>query len=264
MSATFLHVLHAEQLKLKRSALLWLVVLGAFFTPAIVTVARLLRPAHLPAVYAQSDFWTKLWMSSWESMALFFLPMGAILIASLVAQIEYRNNTWKQVHALPIRRAWIYFAKLLIVVLALAGFVLLFDIGIGLSAAIPALVFPNVPLPSARPDIGQALRESALYLIDTLPIATAQYALALRYRNFLVPIGAGFMAWVGALGALPWKYAFAIPYTYPLLSYLHADGRRPVSMPAMGVHAPALGCAVAFVVVGLLLFQRQIDRAGAA
>ena len=31
-----------------------------------------------------------------------FLPLGAILSTSLITQIEYKNNTWKQLHTLPL------------------------------------------------------------------------------------------------------------------------------------------------------------------
>ena len=64
------------------------------------------------------------------------------------------------------------------------------------------------------------MREDLLYLVDCLPIVAAQYLISLRYKNFLVPVGIGFLSWVGALAALPWKHAYGIPYTYCILNYL--------------------------------------------
>ncbi|MFY0533448.1 ABC transporter permease [Nannocystis pusilla] len=101
MNSRFVDAFRCEWLKKRRSLGAWLVVVGAFFTPGIVTLARLIRREHLPTLYAAPEFWTSLWRSSWESMAVFFVPMAAILTTSLVVQIEVRNNAWKQVHALP-------------------------------------------------------------------------------------------------------------------------------------------------------------------
>jgi hypothetical protein len=77
---------------------------SAFFTPAIVTVARLVRCTQLPAAYGAESFWISPWTSSWESMAIFFPPMAAILATRLTTQIEFRNNAWRQVHVLPLGR----------------------------------------------------------------------------------------------------------------------------------------------------------------
>ena len=97
MAGTLIYSFQSEWLKQRRSLGSWLVVVGALFTPVIVIVSRLIHHDKLPEVYAASNFWTSLWKNSWESMAVFFLPMAAILMTSLITQIEYRNNAWKQV-----------------------------------------------------------------------------------------------------------------------------------------------------------------------
>ena len=102
----------SEWLKKKRSLGSWLVVVGSLFTPAIIVASRLIHHGKLPGLYVSSTFWTSLWKSAWESMAIFFLPMAAILVTSLITQIEYRSNAWKQVHALPLSTGVIFFSKL--------------------------------------------------------------------------------------------------------------------------------------------------------
>ena len=77
-------------------------MVGGLFTPGIVIAARLVRHDRLQEIYAAANFWNSLWKSSWESMAIFFLPIGAILATSLMTQSEFKNNAWKQVHALPL------------------------------------------------------------------------------------------------------------------------------------------------------------------
>ena len=53
-----------------------------------------------------------------------------------------------------------------------------------------------------------------------LPIVALQYLIALRFKNFLVPVGLGFLFWVGALASLSWKFGYIVPYTYPMYNYL--------------------------------------------
>jgi hypothetical protein len=191
MTADFLHAFQSEWLKTKRSLASWLVIVGAFFTPAIVIVARLLNPARLPRLYAADDFWMLLWKNSWESMAIFFLPMAAILATSVVTQIEYKNNTWKQVLTLPLSPAVVFFSKLAIVLLILVQFFVLFNLGMYLSALAPYLIARNAPYPRAPLPWRYFVTQNLWYFVDCLPIVAAQYLLSLRFKNFLVPVGCG-------------------------------------------------------------------------
>jgi lantibiotic transport system permease protein len=260
MSAVFVHAFQGEWLKKKRSLAWWLVIVGGFFTPAVVIVARLVRHASLPEIYASDAFWTQLWTNSWESMALFFLPMGAILATSLIAQIEYRNNAWKQVHALPLNLATIYFSKFAVVLVMMVQFFILFNLGVYLSAVVPYLLIGGVGYPKAPLPYAFFLRENLLYFVDCLPIVALQYLLSLRFKNFLVAIGFGFMTWVAALASLSWKYGFVIPYTYGMLNYLKDNPGGKAVIPDVDIHSLAIGYFVLFTVLGFLLFVTKAEK----
>ena len=66
---------------------------AAFFTPAVILVARLMRARQLPDIYRAADFWQPLWIMSWESMTLMILPLSISLVVSLMAQMEYYTTT---------------------------------------------------------------------------------------------------------------------------------------------------------------------------
>src|SRR5689334_4931327 len=119
--AAFINSYLSELLKTKRSLASWMVAVGGFFTPAVIIVVRLVYHSEVAELYARDNFWNALWRSSWESMAIMFLPMGAILSTSLIANIEYRNNTWKQLHTLPLTYATIYFSKLAVILTLMAA-----------------------------------------------------------------------------------------------------------------------------------------------
>ena len=256
----FVRSLHSEWLKQRRSLAARMVLAGAFFTPAIIVVARLLQHETLPQLYAGADFWPALWRSAWESAAIFFLPMGAVLATSLIVQIEYRNNAWKQVHALPLSLATLYFAKLTIVVLMLVQFIVLFNLGIWLSAALPAWLLPGVTMPAAPIPFAQFLYDDLRFLAACLPIVALQYLLSLRFANFMVPVGIGFMLWVGSLAALSSRWGVFSPYAYTMLEYLGGQPQTKLPPPMFSVPWLAIGYAAVFIATGYVLFASRRQK----
>lgn len=160
------------------------------------------------------------WRSCWESMAIFLLPLGAIMATSLITQIEFKGNAWKQIHTLPVSTAVIFLSKLAVILVLLIVSLLLFNAGIYVSAMIPSVLVPGVPYPKGSFLSLPLLQENSLYFVYCLPIVAAQYLMALRSNNVLVPIGIGFMAWVGALAAVSSKLAVWWPYSYTIIQYL--------------------------------------------
>jgi hypothetical protein len=256
----FLNSLHSEWLKIKRSLAFWMVVIGGFFTPSIIIAARLINYDKLPALYSAEDFWSLLWKNSWESMAIFFLPLGAILTTSLITQIEYKNNTWKQLHTLPLSYTTIFFAKLAVIVVLMLLFFVLFNIGIYLAAIVPYLLVGGTPYPSQPIPYSDFLRANALYFLDTLPIVALQYLIALRFKNFLVPVGLGFVFWVGSLAALTWQYGYVIPYTYPMYNYIASGVESKAVMPTVNIHLLAVGYFVVITAVSYVMYLWKKEK----
>ena len=256
MSAFAVAFVH-EWRKTRRSAALWLVVAGAFFTPAIVTVARLFTHAKLPALYATDDFWLLLWKNSWESMAIFLLPMAAILATSLVVQLEYRNNAWKQVRTLPLGNATLFFAKLAVVLVLMALFLVLFDVAVWFSAFVPWLMVEGVPWPGSAVPLATFTAQTALYFVDGLPIVAATYLLGLQSRNFLVPIGVGFLIWVAALASVSSPFGVWVPYAYTLLNYLQLNPSARAVAVTHDIHGLAVAYAIVFTAIAYATFALQ-------
>ena len=256
----FLDSFQSEWLKKKRSLGSWLIVVGSLFTPSIMIIARLVHHDRLPALCAAGSFWTSIWKSSWESMAIFFLPMAVILVTTLVTQIEYRNNAWKQVHALPLSPATLFFSKLSVILVLLLQFFVLFDLGVYFAAVAPCLVVGHVPYPSAPLPLRAFLADTGNYMIACMPIVGAQYLLSLRFKNFLVPVGVGFMTWVGALAALSWKFGIVVPYAYTMLHYLRDDPKGRITVPSSQLHWLSIGYTLIFTMAGYWLFVSKRQK----
>ena len=254
MINSFIHSFQSEWLKKKRSLASWIVVAGGFFTPAIIIIARLVHHDKLGALYSSDGFWKLLWKNSWESMAVFLLPVGVILATSLITQIEYKNNTWKQLHTLPLSLTTIFFSKLAVIIVMMAQFFLLFNAGIYLSAVVPYLLVGGVPYPNDPFPAMYFLRENMFYFIDCLPIIALQYLISLKFKNFLVPVGFGFLFWIGALSSLAWNYGYVIPYTYCMLNYIKDQTGGNAIRPTVNFHALALGYFVLISLVSYVLY----------
>lgn len=260
MTASPWPVFRAEWLKQRRSLAGWLILAGGLFTPLIIFAVRLHQSRGLPALYASDGFWEKHWMQSWESITIMILPMMGVLITALVAQIEYRNNTWKQVHASPLRLASVYFAKLAVILAMLLQLFVVLNVGVYLSALVPALVLGHVDAPAAPVPAGLFLARNLRFFVDCLPAVALQYALALHFRNFMVPVGAGIGVWILTIGMFNTRVSYLIPFSYPGLDYMMDSGYRTGAGLPAGIQALALGTFALFTLAGYAMYAGKKDR----
>ncbi|MBL7851089.1 MAG: ABC transporter permease [Cyclobacteriaceae bacterium] len=253
MAALFVHSIQTEWIKRKRTLASWLVIIGAFFTPVIVTLVQLARPEKLPERYQAAEFWENHFRNAWQSMVSLLLPMGIILAVGLMAQMENRNSTWKQLHTTPQPLAFIYLSKFTVLLFMEVQLFLLFTVGIVLSAVVPAFVLEAVDFPAQPIPLAFFARESAYYFFFSLPIVAFQYLLALQFRNFLIPLGAGMLMMVTTIVLFSWERIYVFPYSYGMI---HLMGR----FPEQPLVAWSMGWFTLFFVAGYLLYYYRKDR----
>lgn len=261
MVTGFLRCLWSEGLKLRRSLASWTILAGGLFTPVIILVARLRRPSALPTLYQSGVFWEKHWTQSWESITILILPIMAILLTALIAQLEYRNNTWKQVHTSPQPLALIFLAKLTVALAMMVLLLIVINLGVYLSGALPAWIVPGVSLSANRIPYRIFADRNFRYFIDCLPVVGLQYLLSLQFRNFMVPLGVGMALWIGALGFLNSAYNYVVPYALGGVDYLIDIGQLPADRyPPVNTQTIALGCFMTFALVSYILYITKKDR----
>jgi lantibiotic transport system permease protein len=256
----FIYSFQSEWLKKKRSLASWLVVGGAFFTPVIILTARIKNHAALAPFYVSSDFWRKSWNQSWESMEVFLLPIGIILATGLIAQIEYKNNTWKQLHTTPQRLTTIFFAKFLVILIMLAQVFVLFNAGVYLSAVIPSMLFAGIPYPAAALPVRDFWNANVNFFVDCLPIVALQYLLSLQFKNFLVPVGVGFAVWFFGIGLLSWEYSYLFPYNHGAIKFLSGSGQFANRIIPVNIELLALVYFAAFTIAGWILYVTKKEK----
>jgi len=170
-------------------------------------------------------------------MGSLILPMLIVFIAYSVNSIEHKADTWKTLFSLPISKFSVYSAKYLyaffLVFLCLLLFVL-FTLGFGnlLGALKPELKFSEYNVASLLTRVYFKL------FLSSLGILSIQFLLSLLFRDFLKPMGIGFVCTITGviLAGNGWKYAYLFPYSHPMLAIKtmedgvkgsHGDGALP-------------------------------------
>ena len=255
----FIHSVSSEWLKQKRSLTLWLVLGSAAFIPTIIFLSRFRRIGGLAAIYQAPRFWEGLFRQSWEAMALMILPMAIMLIASLIAQLEDRNNAWKQLHASPQPLATIFLAKLTVILGLVAGLIAAFTAAIYLSGVLPAAMLRTVDAPGGAFPLAYFLKRGFSFFVDVLPIVALQYLLAVRFRSFLVPLGIGMALWIFSIGTMSWAYNYIVPYSYAGIDYLMIEYQRKLVLP-VSPRILAGAYFLVFTVAGYVAYVSKRDR----
>ena len=215
---SFIHSFQSEWLKKQHTASSWMIWICAFFMPLFVLIIRLTSNDAAEELLNQ-HFWEVMHYRNWVAMGMFLLPLTLILATSLITAVEFKNNTWKQIHTTPQSFSIIFLSKLAVIITLVLQLIILFNIGIYLSAIIPSVIFKTMPFPIKQFPLMNYLKSSTLFFIDCLPILAFQYLLSLRFKNFLLSIGIGFALLVISLLALNWKYGYIVPYIYLPLNF---------------------------------------------
>jgi hypothetical protein len=260
MLPVFLNSFLSERIKLRRSLLGWLILCGGSFVPAIMLAVRIRRQQQLPSWHRLGIFWERHWVESWESISIMILPLMVVLLTTLILQVEYRNNTWKQVHASPQTWGMIFSAKLAVVLLALLQLFVVINLGLYLAGALPSFLFRAGGISSSPIPWVRLLARDASYFVECLPIVAIQFLLALRFRNFLVPVGIGVAGWILSLVLINTNYNFLIPYNYTGIDYLISTGHRSGQNLPASLRTLACGTFTLLTLVSFVLYSRQSDK----
>src|ERR1700744_5883489 len=126
MHLSLAHIFGSEWLQTSHTASSWIVLIGAFFMPLIVFYMRLTDHGKPYKSIYMKNIWVVMYHRNWATMGMFLLPFMLILSTSLVTSIEFRNNTWKQLHTTPQHFSTIYFTKLSVIMVMLLRLFFLF------------------------------------------------------------------------------------------------------------------------------------------
>jgi len=254
---SFIISTQVELLKTKRTPSAWLVIVGAAFIPMVYLLFFLLSPVEtIQDMGAQP--WAVYIIRSWQIYCFFVLPMTIILVSTLVTQIEFRNNTWKQVFATPQSFGNIFFSKFTTILLMIFCCLLLFNILVFFVGIVANLVNPGFPFLEHAIDWKMMVKLNVKTFISILGISAIQYWLSLRFKNFVVPTGIGAALLIGTVWASQWSHVYKYPYSF---AYLSLESVQKPGRPFLENHElNSIGYFLVFTLIGLLEMKMRKDK----
>ena len=244
--------LRSELLK-TRTASFYLTLIGAAVGPVMYLLNVLLDDNEIdPSEKDPLNAIFKI-LSDMNGTALF--PLFVILICTLLPQIEYRNNTWKQVFASPQTKFNVFLAKFMNVQLLMLVFLIATHLFMFLTIVVINFIKPTLNLFEHPLNGSTVLKNAANAYILLLAVCAIQFWIGLRFRNFIVPIGIGFALWLaGTIMTVQYKsnLVYYFPYSFPAF---------PVSTKLKSqltqVAWASLGYALLILIVGFFDFRKR-------
>ena len=252
----------AEIIKTKRSASFWLSLTGSIVIPLIFFLIYTLRPDR-NYEKLQVKPWEIQFLQGWQAFASFLLPMFVILICSLIPQIEYKNNSWKQVFASPQSIGNIFFSKYAAIVIMILFLFLMFNIFMILAGVVPNLIFSKYAFLKNSIDWAALLKLNFKTFVALLGIVSIQYWMGLRFRNFIVPIGIGLGFLVTAMILSSWEHIDKVPYAFPFLTFTSSmtENRTELAGPLLQNHElNSIGYFIFFTTLAFLDIRFRKER----
>jgi hypothetical protein len=234
---SFLRLLSAEGLKLRRTLALWAVLLAPLLVVFLVGFGITQRD-RLPA--DATTGWEVLAGYSLSFWAGFLLPLFVTLEASLLAGIEHGAHAWKHLFALPYARGAVYGTKLLVVLLLIGLSMLLLFALVVAAGPVLHLLQPGFGFDAPAP-WHRLLAACGRVYLGTWGLLALQQAVSLRWASFPVSVGFGIAGWFTSAVAARSEWGPYDPWVWPglLLDAAHAPRLVPASLALFAAAALA-------------------------
>lgn len=244
--------LRSEILKTRRTSAFYLAMIAGAFGP-FMTFLDLVLDGIEPG--DRGILLNKMFTGKFQMTAFLMLPMFIMLVSTLLPQIEYRNNTWKQVLTSPQSKGRIFVTKFISIQLLIVLFVVTNKLCMFVAAVILHFKDPSLNLLNQPIQGYEILLTVINAYLAMLAICAIQFWMGLRFRNFIAPIGIGLALWFGGsilLLSLNSEFAIYFPYSY------HVYASFPQFRSQLNtVEWYSLGYAAIFLVIGFLDFKRR-------
>jgi lantibiotic transport system permease protein len=245
--------LRSEMLKTRRTASFYFTLIGAAIVPVVFVLNVLMDPDDMDST--RKDPLNGLFKLLAEMNGLAFFPWFIILICTLLPQIEYRNNTWKQVFASPQTKLNVFLAKFLNIQLLMVLFLVATHVFMFVAMFIANLIKPSLHIFDSSLNTTLVLTKAGNAYVSMLAMTSLQFWMGLRFRNFIIPIATGLTLWLMATVLMLEYHASFAPYLPYCFQIFYVYPKYHSQLPQ--VQWTSLGMSVFFLVLGFLDFRRR-------
>lgn len=249
-----------EIFKLKRTVALWASLLIPLAVIVMTLAVNLSRAPETGFVEDRPNSWDTLMLDQTLILWSFvLLPLFVALETALLAGVEHRENNWKHLFALPVRRWTIYVSKLLVMMALVCLTSLVLAAGTALQGWLLLVFRPDLGLDYPIP-WGLILLRDFGFVPAVLLMVAVQLWIAIRWRSFTVPMSLGVVGTlIGVMLLRTLKnslstplgplFASFFPWSLPYVTIVpHAYTNLPESTPV-----PSATALVAGILGGLII-----------
>jgi len=249
----------AESQKSKGTFISWFTLIGSVLIPLITFLIYFFRYEYfLPADGVNP--WINYMMSNVKTVSSMLFPLFIILSIALNINAEHKENSWKKLFVLPVRRESIYLSKLAFLFVQVTVSIILFSLSVILLGFILGFLHEELKLLEYSPVIYPFVKLLFRLVISVLGILSIQFCLSLFFRNIIVPISIGiFFIIVSNIIGRNWDYSAYFPYASPIRLFYDLNG---VITPDIyfGLRLSEITSLVTFIcvsVLGVILFNTK-------
>ncbi|MBI9050184.1 MAG: ABC transporter permease [Anaerolineaceae bacterium] len=185
--------------------------------------------------------------------ALIMLPMALSLLAALNANVEFRNNQWKQIYAFPVP-TWKIMTVKWVINVAMSAMAHIFHLVLMLAAAFVLVTLNGHSFVGAM-DYVYVFQHILVIFLASIMIVTIQTILALVFDNFLLVMALGTGLMISNYFVAQSSYGYLSPWSHPmrLNRFMSED---PYFWPLLVINI--FGSLILAYVAFILLKKRQI------
>lgn len=264
-TSIFYYSFQAELLKIRRTPILYIALVGGVFICGLVFLLYLINAEEL--VQPDRDPWLTYFDLGYALTCMALLVPYVIIVTSSLAYFEHSASAWKYLYSLPIAKGHVFFSKLALALLLILSTYIIYFLTVWSTAYIVDFIHPEYGFRDSTPKLGDWLSRLVHSFLSILAVLGLQYWISIRWQNFIVPVGIGLLGFILALLCVltsRFDYALWIPHAYPGLMALEVgitDETEIVGMTKIGwfykVELISIGLFIVFIGLGYL---EQIKR----
>ncbi|MBY0595225.1 ABC transporter permease [Bacillus bingmayongensis] len=239
------NVLYVERLKLKRSKL-WLLYLIGPLLGVFLAYINFFKNYDL-FIQPGDNAWIEIWTQVALFMGPFVLPILVGIYAALVCRSEHVGGGWKQLLTLPIKHSEIFLGKFLTVVKMVVItmlILLIFFIGFGYVKGVEG----SLPVFTI---FGFVIRG----ILACLPLILLQLIISIRAKTFGIPLAVSIVFTLPAIIVASTPLGQIYPWTQPMLA-MSPEDESPIQSYFL-FDTLVIGTFIVLLIYGLRSFTKQ-------
>lgn len=244
--------LRCELLKTRRTSAFYFAFGAAAFGPFMSMLDLILDGIDADD---RSDILNSMLVTKFEMTHYFMLPIFVMLSCTLLHQVEYKNNTWKQVLTSPQGRGSVFAAKFINFQLLILAFLLINKLLMLLSAVILHFMEPSLHVLNQPLNWNGVFTTTTNAYVTLLALGSIQFWLGMRFRNFIAPVAIGIACWFfGSILVMQSQGGISAYFPYSFHMHGMFPGYKPGFSPVVWT---SLAYTLLFLTLGYMDFRKR-------